>query len=249
MTNIDNTVDPFGARLLMRGRGRDLRAWRLTLRDTEPVTPRMRRLHFTAPDLDEMSWRAGQDLVLNLPDAPRRHYTIRSMKDGVLAIDFVLHGHGAAAAWAERARAGEEIEAFGPRGRTQLYDPADWRLFLGDETCIPAIFAMVETLPAGARAFALLEVRDEAEKQTVETQADLELTWALRGGPAQPSDLLLDRLKAFRPPAGDGWAYVIGETSGVRAQRHWLLENGWPKERITAEGYWRPGRIGGHDHV
>jgi NADPH-dependent ferric siderophore reductase len=230
-------------------RGATMRVWRLKVQGAEQVTPLMRRLHFTAPDLADMTWLPGQDLVLNLPDAPRRHYTIRSLKDGVLSIDFVLHGHGAAAQWAATAAAGDRVEAHGPRGRTRLLDGADWRLFVGDETCIPGIFAMLEALPKGARAFAFLEIADDAERQAVDGPRDLELEWVVRGGPARPNDLLLRRLQRFQPPAGAGHAYIIGETSGVRAERQWLLESGWPRERITAEGYWRPGRVGGHDHV
>jgi NADPH-dependent ferric siderophore reductase len=232
--------------------GRDARAlrlWRLSVRETEAVTPRTRRLKFAAPDLADLAWKPGQNLVLNLPDAPRRHYTIRAIRDGLLSIDFVLHGHGAAANWAEGAKPGDRVEALGPRGRTRLAEDADWHLFVGDETCIPGIFAMIEALPKGARAFAVLEVETEDEQQNVATEADLTIDWVVRGGPARPNELLLHRLKTFQAPPGDGHAYVIGETSGVRAERHYLLEQGWPKERITAEGYWRPGRVGGHDHV
>ena len=50
-------------------------------------------------------------------------------------------------------------------------------------------------------------------------------------------------------PAGEGFAILISETSKVRAQRQHLLARGMPKDRIAAEGYWRPGRQGGHDHV
>ena len=236
--------------LLRRGVGRPpLPAWRLTVRDSWPVTPLVQRIRFDAPELGDMMWTPGQDLVLNLPDAPRRHYTIRGLRHGSLDIDFVLHGHGPAANWARNARPGTEIEAMGPRGRTRLAEDAPWHLFVGDETCVPAIFAMAEALPTGAKAWAFLEIESPAERQDVGTAAELELEWVLRGGPARPSDLLLDRLKAFEAPGGDGHAYLIGETSGVRAQRHFLLEQGWARERITAEGYWRPGRVGGHDHV
>jgi NADPH-dependent ferric siderophore reductase len=209
----------------------------------------MRRISFSAPDLADLDWTPGQDLVLNLPNAPRRHYTIRQIKDGLLDIDFVLHGHGAAAGWARDALPGDRIEAMGPRGRTRLAASADWHLFLGDETSLPGIFAMLEALPAGAKAFAFVEVETLAERQPLRSAADVALDWAVRDCPAQPNDLLLGRLKGFTPPPGDGQAYVIGETSGVRAERQWLIASGWPRERITAEGYWRPGRIGGHDHV
>jgi len=226
-----------------------LPSWRLTVEEAQTLSPAVRRIRFAASGLETMAWTPGQDLVLNLPDAPRRHYTVRVLREGSLDIDFVLHGHGPAAAWAKDVRVGDEIEAVGPRGRTRLAADADWHLFLGDETCIPAIFAMLEVLPKGVPATAFIEIGSAEEKQPLSTTDDLDLTWVIRGGPAQPNSLLLDRLKRFQPPAGVGHAYLIGETSGVRAQRHYLLEHGWTPERITAEGYWRPGRLGGHDHV
>ena len=226
-----------------------LPSWWLTVEGAIPVSPLCRRIRFSAPDLGDMRWTPGQDLVLNLPDAPRRHYTIRALSERSLDIDFVLHGHGPAATWGRDANVGATIEAVGPRGRTRLADGADWHLFLGDETCMPAIFAMLEAAPKAARAFAFIEIASVDEQQPIKAPAALDLEWVVRGGPAAPNDLLLTQLRKFAPPPGVGHAYVIGETSGVRNQRHHLLERGWPRERITAEGYWRPGRIGGHDHV
>ncbi len=185
--------------------------WRLALSDAETVTPLVRRLRFEGRGLGGMEWAPGQDLVLNLPEAPRRHYTIRALRDGLLDIDFVLHGHGPAA-WAGEAKAGVEIDAEGPRGRTRVAVDVDWHLFLGDETCIPAIFAMIETLPAGARAFAFLEIETLDERQDVSTAADLKLEWIVRGGPARPNTLLLEQLKAFTPPAGRATPICWAET-------------------------------------
>jgi NADPH-dependent ferric siderophore reductase len=85
----------------------------------------------------------------------------------------------------------------------------------------------------------------------VQTAAELELTWLSRGGePARPgSARLIEAIKTFEPPSGIGHVYLLGETSTVRAQRQALVARGFPKDRIFAEGYWRPGRVGGHDHV
>jgi len=123
-------------------------------------------------------------------------------------------------------------------------------LFCGDETCIPGIFAMAEALPAGAMATALIEIAGPREAQALSARADVRIEWLSRdGAPAGPNTLLLDRLQALDPSPTATHAYVIGETSNVRAQRHYLLAHGFDKARITAEGYWRPGRVGGHDHV
>ncbi|HXQ09710.1 MAG TPA: siderophore-interacting protein [Caulobacteraceae bacterium] len=232
-----------------------LPAWRLEVVGQSEVTPRMARVRFTG-ELDGLTWRPGQDLVLSIPqaggEAARRHYTIRSFDPAtrLIDIDFVLHGESPAVRWARQAKAGEAIEARGPRGRTRIAEDVDRHLFLGDETGIPGIFAMAEALPPGAQARALIEVANPAEQQSLSAQADVHIEWLNRNGERPgPSDLLLDRLAELAPSPENTHAYVIGETSNVRSQRHHLLAHGFDKARITAEGYWRPGRIGGHDHV
>ena len=229
--------------------------WPLTVVDALDITPRTRRVRFIGDTLDAFAWRPGQDLVLTLPTQggeARRHYTVRSFDraEQRLDIDFVLHGDSPAVRWARAAKLGDTIEARGPRGRTVVDPQADWHLFVGDETGLPAIFAMLESLRPGAHAIAILEVHDADERQAPAALANVDLQWFTRGGPAQaPSRALVDRLGLFVPPPGVGQACIVGETSTVRAIRQGLIARGLPREQIAAEGLWRPGRIGGHDHV
>ena len=246
---------PFGLDAMMRGRP-PLRALNLTVVGSTQLTPRLLRVTFAAPALAAQPWRPGQDLVLSLPQrdgsTARRHYTIRDVDPatGQLDIDFVLHGDSPAGRWARAAERSDAIEAQGPRGHTTLATDVVHHLFLGDETCIPAIFAMAESMSASARATALIEIANKDEAQILSSAADVQIEWISRDGAAPgPNSLLLDRLQALNPSAHDTHAYVIGETSNVRGQRHYLLASGFDKARITAEGYWRPGRVGGHDHV
>ena len=230
--------------------------WSLTVVDAFDVTARMRRVRLVGETLDGFAYRPGQDLVLNIPAADggtaRRHYSIRAFDpaEQLIDIDVVLHGDSPAVTWARSARLDDTLDAEGPRGRTFVAPNADWHYFVGDETCLPGIFAMVEALPAGAKASVVLAVAGPEEEQPLESAAEVDLRWLHRGGPPQaPCPALTETVAQFTPPAGDGQVYLIGETSTVRAQRQALIARGFPKERITAEGYWRPGRIGGHDHV
>jgi NADPH-dependent ferric siderophore reductase len=79
----------------------------------------------------------------------------------------------------------------------------------------------------------------------------VELVWLPRAGaPAAPSSpALIGAVESFDPPPGTGHVYLLGETSTIRRQRHALVARGTPKEQIFGEGYWRPGRVGGHDHL
>ncbi|HXC53751.1 MAG TPA: siderophore-interacting protein [Rhizomicrobium sp.] len=237
--------------LFLARKGR--RVWRLTVRRKLQLTPRMLRIEFSGTDLDEFVYKPGQDLVLELPQpggaVARRHYTIRQLDPAtrMLAIDFVLHGASPADDWVRAAQPGDSIAVAGPRGHTHLRE-ADWHLFVGDETGIPGIGAMLEGLPRGEKAFAFLEIADADEKQDLATDATV--VWLPRGGaPAGPSRILYDAVEAFAFPQGFGHAYIVGETSNVRAIRQRLIARGLGKERSCAEGYWRPGRVGGHDHA
>jgi NADPH-dependent ferric siderophore reductase len=230
------------------------RVWPLTVTGKAMVAPHMMRVAFMGPDLDELGWTRGQDVVLEIPAATglsRRHYTIRTHDAAAktLTIDFVLHGEGASGPWLQGLKPGDRVDAVGPRGHTYLRD-ADWHLFTGDETCIPGIFAMIEGLAEDAPAHAFIEIGEEDDKLPLIAKADARLTWLTRNGAAAgPNDLVYDAVEKFVFPHGCGFAYVIGETSNVRKLRHRLLDRGWPRDRIAAEGYWRPGRVGGHDHV
>ena len=233
------------------------RLWSLRVTGAQDITPRMRRVQLTGDDLAEFQPRPGQEIVLQIPqdgaEPARRHYTIRSFDPAsrLIDVDFVIHGdHAPAVRWALEAKPGQAIDVRGPRGRIALGPDADWHLFTGDETTIPAIFGLIEALPQGAKAFALIEIGSDADKLALTTAADVKLSWLSRNGaPPGPSRLLLDAIERFPLPPGKGHAIIIGETSNVRAQRHTLIERGMTREQIYSEGYWRPGRIGGHDHV
>lgn len=233
-----------------------LRTWDLSVVGSFDVEPSMRRVVLTAQDLDTFAYRPGQALVLMIQvpggGTGRRDYTIRRLDRAArtLAIDILLHGNTPAPTWARHAGPGERIEARGPRGGTVLREDADWHLFTGDETCIPAIAHILKTMPAGAKALVHIEVADRSFEIPLPTRADADLNWVHRNGaPAGPSERMDDLVRSLVLPPERGHAYIIGETSNVRRQRHTLIARGLARDQISSEGYWRPGRIGGHDHM
>ena len=233
-----------------------LRSWAFRVVDSVDVEPNMRRVVLTADDIGEFAYKPGQAIVLMIPladgETGRRDYRIRGMDRtaGTISIDFVLHGETPAPAWARQTKPGDTIEARGPRGGTVLRPDADWHLLTGDETCIPAIAHILETMPVGAKAFVFIEVEDRNGEIDLKTETDAVIRWVHRNGaPAGPSELMNGMLQDLALPPGNGHAYIIGETSNVRRQRHTLLARGFARDQISSEGYWRPGRIGGHDHV
>lgn len=232
----------------------NLPSWQLTVVDAFNIHPKMRRVLLSTENFEQFSYRPGQDIVFFLPqengELGRRHYTIRNIDRAsrTIAVDFVLHGHSLGPEFARNAKAGDTVDVKGPRGRVVLNADADWHILTGDETCIPAILHILEELPSQARAFAFIEIEDASWEQSFDTKGNVAIEWLHRGTP-RPSSVMLDRLTAFALPEGRGQALIIGETSNVRAQRHHLISRGMSREQIASEGYWRPGRNGGHDHV
>lgn len=143
---------------------------------------------------------------LALPEADRGHlrtYTARAVEgegdDRHLVVDFVLHGHGPrvaagaaagpAGTWAADAAVGDEIGLLAPRrGQERAFggiefDPGTARrlVLVADETALPALASIVESLPAGARGVAVVEVPDAADFLDVRFPPGIERHWIARG--------------------------------------------------------------------
>ena len=164
-----------------------------------------------------------------------RTYTVRWVDEiaGELAIDFVIHGdEGLAGPWAAAAQPGDSLVFTGPGGGYNPDPTADWYLFAGDESALPAISAVIESLPRHARGLAFLEVDDDADIQAIAAPAGVELRWLLRrGAPAGTSEALVgavrDAAVARRPrPGVRPWGAGLHEGPAGR-----LLRPAWPGTR------------------
>jgi len=217
------------------------------------VTPHMKRITIDGRGLP--AFRIGlpaQWLKVFVPAADGqttsgRAYTVRRFDPASkrLDLDFVLHGdNGPVSAWAARARPGDafEISATHPRSGFAI-EPATGRyLLFGDETALPAIGAILEALPAQARADAFVEVGDAGEEQTIESAATVNLTWLHRKTGANTPSGLEAAAKAAPRPDDDTAVWIAAESSIVKSLRkHALLEWGVDRQRLHAAGYWKRG--------
>ncbi|MET7457212.1 siderophore-interacting protein [Streptomyces sp. NPDC005574] len=171
-----------------------------------------------------------------------RTYTVRAW-DPVqreLSLDFVIHGdEGLAGPWALRARPGETVRFMGPGGAYAPDASAEWHLLVGDESALPAIARSLESLPAGARAHAFVEVTGAEEEQKVDS--DVEVGWVHRGN-RPVGEALVEAVRALDFPEGRVHAFVHGEAAFVKELRHLLrVERGIPREDLSISGYWRLG--------
>jgi NADPH-dependent ferric siderophore reductase len=227
----------------------DASLWHLRVVESVMITPAMRRLVFTAPGLDQLQYRAGQDLMFRIPlegDAVvNRRYTIRSFDpaSSSVTVDVSLHAHGPGTDWIGAAQPGSAVDAIGPRGKVTVHEEADWHLFVVDETGLPGALAMMESLPSDTVAVALAEVDTPADEQVPSVSGAAEVRWLHRLGRHAPGDaeLLVDAATAVDLPGGVGHAYVAAELRVVRAIAQTLEGRGLAAEQISAKAYWRRG--------
>lgn len=172
--------------------------------------------------------------------APMRTYTVRDHRPGAgeVDIDFVVHDGGVAAAWAQSALPGDVVGLNTPTG---LYDPPadlDWVLLLADATGLPAALRILETLPFGVIARAVLEVPGPEHRQAVPQGTDTEVTWVYGGNGHGPSRLE-QIVRSIERPQGVGYVWVAGETRELRGVRRYLRhELRLPASSYKVVGYW-----------
>lgn len=177
-----------------------------------------------------------------------RTYTVRWVDEAAreLAIDFVVHGdEGLAGPWAAAAQPGDTLTFTGPGGAYNPAPDADWYLFAGDEAALPAIAAVIESLPAEAAGLAFLEVDSDADIQAIAAPAGVELHWLTRDGvPAGDSDLLVQAVTDAEWPAGRVDVFAHGERGYMKALRDvFFKQRGLDRKQVSLSGYWAKGRV------
>jgi NADPH-dependent ferric siderophore reductase len=238
--------DPFSQ---LTGSLAGTRRLQFTVTGAAQLTPHMRRIELTAPELDGFSYAPGQDVMLLVAAEGtrpvRRRYTIRHLDPGrrLLTLDVVLHGDGPGERWIRAAAPGDRVEGIGPRGKITTAPAADWHLFMGDESALPAIFSMTESLPGDSVVTVVIEVPDADDEQELSAPARSRLTWLHRlSGPAGEAAALTAEAAEVELPPGKGHAYLLGEAKVVLALREVLSARGLAPEQMSPKAYWGRGR-------
>ncbi len=226
----------------------DAALWSLTVSTVASITSDYRRVTFEGPGLDQLRFRAGQDLMLRIPGPQQRttnrRYTIRRAdpQASTVTIDMVVHGDGPGARWAGDAAPGHGIDAIGPRGKIWLDDSAEWHLFIGDETALPGMSIMAETLAAEVPGVMVVELPKHVADHDPALASDqgVTITWIERGDDeaGEPARLVAAAEQIALPP-GRGHAYVAGEMRVVRAVAGVLQARGLDASAVAAKAYWR----------
>ena len=102
------------------------------------------------------------------------YYTVRRWRPDVHELDmlFVLHGDedggttaGPAAPWAAARPTGRPGRAVGSAHRVRTAAGTEWYLLVADDTGLPGVAAIIESLPAGTPIEVVAEVDAEEDRQ------------------------------------------------------------------------------------
>jgi NADPH-dependent ferric siderophore reductase len=234
----------------------------------EPVGPRLARVTLTGPELagfalDEPgasvrlllpddgplvlpAWNGNEFL---LPDGRRptiRTLTPRRADPATLELDveIVLHERGAASDWARRAAPGDIVAVSGP-GRGYVIDPSAPRFLLGgDETALPAIGQLLESLPPDRPVDVHVEVAQPEGRITLPAHPAARVAWHDLPSGGQPGDALVAAVLRAEPQVGTR-VWMAGEAAAMQRIRRYLIgERQLPRPQTSIRGYWKHGRRG-----
>ena len=233
----------------------------------ERLAPHMQRLRLAGDDLAHFDTLGNLHVRLHVQDRPgaasgklaqgpedrglrkgrssnvvTRYYTIRRIDAaaGWLDIDFVLHDHaGPACSFALRAKPGDICGVSGPCGLG--VKKAGHYLLAGDETALPAIARIAETLPPDVQGDIVIETCGPEDRLPFAAPAGMSIEWVDRWprhqGPGRGFiEPVTEKIQACA--AGKNYfIWLAGEFGAYEAFRPHLASI--PKSRCINVPYWR----------
>ena len=187
-----------------------------------------------------LEWTPGQHIRVQVGDGllgGLRTYSVWDYDGERIQLRVYLHGDGPGADWARRVRPGDEVLFRGPEGNFVLR-PAEYHLFVGEDTGSVALGAMVRGL--SDPFYGVIET------DTAVDALELPLTGVYRNGAsAASSALLVEAVAGLELPSSPGVAYLAGEARTCQlVRRHLMVDRGWPRRAVVVKPFWAPGRRG-----
>ncbi|WP_020106239.1 siderophore-interacting protein [Nocardia sp. 348MFTsu5.1] len=236
--------------------------------ETAVLNPRLIRIRLDVPDLADIALPNQPDEVVAIyfpvdgrdsppdmecrdgvwgyydvdPVPEGRNYTVRAIEPGttVMTVDFVVHDHGVATTWAQRTRVGDEVAMAHGRGWYRPGPGTDWQLLVADLAGLPALARIIDELPDGVRATAIVEVVDESDLDYLPARDGVELISLVGSGNGYGDSRLDVAVEEFDHPEGRGYCWFAAEAKASRAVRkHLRRRYGWKADQCDILGYWR----------
>lgn len=236
--------------------------------EVSDLNPRLRRIVFAVPGLIELELPTEGDAAVGIyfpepgqhkapamenRDGVWAYYDVEPMPEGrnysvrvidrataLMTIDFVVHDHGVATLWAQRAQIGDEVGMSHARSWYKPEAATEWQLLVADLSGLPALARIMEELPPAPQATAIVEVCDDDDLAYLPQRDDIEVIAKVGSGNGYGMSKLADAVEQFSPPEGRGYCWFAAEAKASRAVRkHFRKQYGWKADQCDIIGYWR----------
>lgn len=171
-----------------------------------------------------------------------RYYTVRSWDPAAceLTLDIVVHEVGLVTEWARRDVVGETVTVSEPKGSFKAPASAGWLLLVGDLTGLPAMARIAEQAAEAALPTRMWVESPEVIEGYLPAGADV--SWVT--SPGEGVSALADVVDGIDWPSGEGYFWMAGESSQMRAiRKHLMRERQLPSAAYDVMGYWRAGAV------
>jgi NADPH-dependent ferric siderophore reductase len=164
-----------------------------------------------------------------------RYYTVRSWDGQSLVVDIVVHSEGLVTEWASQDCTGDRVTLAEPKGSFAMPASAGWLMLVGDLTAMPAMARILESTSVPTRVWA--EVSDDLPGYL---PGGAEVSWLMPPAPGESA--LASVVETLDWPEGEGYFWMAGESSQMRAiRKHLMREVRLPNTAYDVMGYWRGG--------
>ena len=206
------------------------------------------RLVLEAPDGFSSTGIPDEWVALTVPGQfQTRYYTVRSLLDGLLTLDVVVHEHGLVTEWAQTDCVGDAVGLSAPSGSFLVPEDAGWVVLAGDLTALPAVARIAESvgsLPVQIHA----EVPDGPMPDYIAAPVTASVTPSVTPSVTwQHADFgtsgLAATVREINWPEGPGYFWMAGESAQMREiRRHARHDLGWDTHHYDVMGYWSGSR-------
>lgn len=164
-----------------------------------------------------------------------------------LVLWVVRHAGGAASEWAAATEPGDTVAISGPGRGYGIDSDAPGFLLAGDETAIPAITQLLDSMPSDMPVQVHVEVAHPDARLALPEHSGATVAWLDLPAGAAPGATLVDAVRgADIDPLARVWA--AGEAAAMQQiRKHLFDERGLHRTQTTVRGYWKHGRRGDAD--
>lgn len=185
-------------------------------------------------------------LVIGTDEPAVRVYTVSDYRivNGhvVIDVDFVVHEHGLAAAWAKTCLPGDRVRIMEPGAMYAAPDDVRHHILISDITGLPALGRIARDLKPDQSADIAVVLTDDGDQVQLPSVADVRVEWITAADLPRVPGALIQAVRSRahgQVPAGT-YLWFAGEASASRQTRKYLRrELGWPQRAFSTCGYWQ----------